>query len=230
MVIGLVVLVSQIIRPNHPLFYYLAKPAIMISLLVFYLQKQRQRHYLAIGWMLGAIIGSLLGDIFLLFEGKAWFSLGLASFLIAHICYVFVFRASNERVGPNSLLRRKPWAVIPFLIYGIALISLLWPLPKGLAIPVIVYASAISVMALAALNRWKKTPDFSFGLVFMGALLFLTSDSLIAVDRFGPSSLHIPGISFLIMITYMIAQYLIVTGILVYDWHPRPKGTRSLQM
>lgn len=221
--IGIIELVSQVIRPSFPVLHLIAKPMVMISLLIFYLQKQRQRHYLAIGWMLGAIIGSLLGDIFLMFEGKWWFILGLGSFLVAHVCYVFVFRNSTRREGEMSLIKRKPWAVVPFLIYAVLLILVLWPLPQGLAIPIIVYALVISVMALMALNRWKQAPEFSFGLVFMGAMLFILSDSLIAVDRFGPDQLTIPGIPLLIMVTYMLAQYLIITGILVYDWHPRPQ-------
>jgi uncharacterized membrane protein YhhN len=56
--------------------------------------------------------------------------------------------------------------------------------------------------------------------VFLGALLFMISDSLIALDRFGSDLLPLPWAGFWIMLTYIAAQYLIVVGMLIQLWRP----------
>lgn len=75
--------------------------------------------------------------------------------------------------------------------------------------PVLMYAIIICVMALMAVNRYGKVNIFSFKLILYGALFFLLSDSVLAVNKFAQP---IPQGGALIMATYMIAQYLIVYG------------------
>jgi uncharacterized membrane protein YhhN len=91
------------------------------------------------------------------------------------------------------------------------MLSVLLPALGDLKIPVIVYASVISVMLLFAYNGlliWKKPAN---QYVFFGALFFVVSDSILAINKF-----HMPiqKSSFIIMLTYLVAQYLIVKGIL----------------
>jgi len=52
----------------------------------------------------------------------------------------------------------------------------------------------------------------SFRLTFIGSILFVWSDSLIAFNKF---SLEIPLAGFWIMLTYMAAQYLIMRGLIL---------------
>jgi uncharacterized membrane protein YhhN len=47
--------------------------------------------------------------------------------------------------------------------------------------------------------------------VFIGAIVFVLSDSILAVNKFYNP---IQKSSFIIMLTYLVAQYLIVNGIL----------------
>jgi len=63
-----------------------------------------------------------------------------------------------------------------------------------------------------ALNRSGRVADISFKLVFVGSLLFLLSDSMIAFNKFHSD---IPLAGFLIMITYIAAQYLIMRGLIL---------------
>jgi uncharacterized membrane protein YhhN len=91
---------------------------------------------------------------------------------------------------------------------------MLWvllPTLGDLTLPVFVYALVISTMLLFALKgflNWEKTGSWY---ILIGAISFVTSDSILAFNKF-----HTPIVlsSFLIMITYLVAQYLIVVGIL----------------
>jgi len=61
--------------------------------------------------------------------------------------------------------------------------------------------------------RFKKTNPASFWQVFIGALLFLSSDGILAMARFYSD---FPEAGILIMGTYAAAQLLIVMGIRSY--------------
>jgi uncharacterized membrane protein YhhN len=64
-------------------------------------------------------------------------------------------------------------------------------------------------MLLAAINREKKVNRQSYLLVFAGAVLFVLSDSLIAINRF-TQPFELARIA--IMSSYITAQYLIAVG------------------
>jgi uncharacterized membrane protein YhhN len=66
-------------------------------------------------------------------------------------------------------------------------------------------------MLAAAINRKAKVSQESFYLVLAGAMLFVISDSAIAVNKFGN---HFEYSDTLIMSTYIFAQYLILKGYL----------------
>jgi uncharacterized membrane protein YhhN len=82
-------------------------------------------------------------------------------------------------------------------------------------IPVIVYAVVILSMLAAALNRYGKVNGLSFMLVSLGALLFVASDSMIAINKFYEK---FDFARILIMATYLLGQYLIATGSLRQDF------------
>ena len=85
-------------------------------------------------------------------------------------------------------------------------------------IPVIIfYAISLISMSMSAANRKGLTNEESFLLVFSGSVLFVLSDSMIALNKFFT---EIPKASFLIMLTYFPAQYLIMLGLIKED-HPK---------
>ncbi len=162
--------------------------------------------------LLIALVFSWIGDVILLFTelGEIYFILGLVSFLTAHIIYCVLFNKQN-RIRKKQ---NKPFFIfgsVLIAIYLIGMVSFLMPHLGELQIPVSVYASVISIMLLFAFNGflvWEKPGN---ALVFLGALLFVISDSILAVNKFYAP---IPKSSFFIMLTYLLAQYLIVVGIL----------------
>ena len=87
-----------------------------------------------------------------------------------------------------------------FIIMGV----LLFPRLGDMLIPVAAYLFIILAMGIsAALGTANRT------LVIVGALLFILSDSLIAINRF---LTPVPLAGFLIMITYYLAQFFITFG------------------
>ena len=133
------------------------------------------------------------------------FIIGLGGFLIAHINYVYVLIKSGARINP---LGRRAWVGGPFIVlYGVALLSVLWPHLGDLRIPVLLYALVLMLKGVAALIRKVK---IGFYMVLLGAILFILSDSMLALNKF-VNPIEKSGV--LIMSTYMFAQLFIVFGL-----------------
>lgn len=163
------------------------------------------------------LLFSFLGDVLLLFADTrpSLFIFGLLSFLVTHFCYLFAFtRYPGARRG---YVVRNPWIVLPFLIFLISYNAFLMPgIPASLYVPVIFYSVAIIAMSLSALNLQSLIPSSAFVLLFIGALLFVASDSLLALNKF-QDQIQIPFVGFLIMATYIVGQFLIVRGAIQVD-------------
>lgn len=158
-----------------------------------------------------AILFSWFGDIALLtsFADK-YFIPGLAAFLTAHILYIFTFKKYV-----NKELQIKWIPVLLFVLHAVFLCRLIYPGLGELMVPVFFYAAAITSMGIAAFGRSGSTTQYSFLFVSAGAICFIISDSLIAVNKFY-SSFNQAGV--LIMLTYIMAQYLIATGCIQHLW------------
>lgn len=183
------------------------KPMLMPVLILMILQSKT----LALGkWLLiNGLFFSFLGDVFLLYEFKnaLFFIFGLAAFLITHICYIIYFlQIKSQQV---SLLKIKPWLIVLIAAYGIGLVTILYSSLDDLKIPVMVYALVICVMLVCSLHVFYKTGRPANVCFVMGALLFVMSDSLLAINKF---LLPFQLAGLFVMLTYCTAQYLIVSG------------------
>lgn len=188
-------------------WHYITKPSLLIALIFyFYTQSKGLRPKTRIVTLL-ALIFSLLGDILLMFVDQSpdYFILGLMSFLLAHICYCLVFLISRN---PKT---NFAGATAVLCSYAFGLFYLLKDGLGNLLIPVLIYMVVILMMVMTAFLRQKKVPTKSFILVFIGALLFVISDSILALNKFY-MPLKFSGMS--IMLSYALAQYLIVLGII----------------
>ncbi|GAA4777357.1 MULTISPECIES: lysoplasmalogenase [Flavobacterium] len=161
--------------------------------------------------LLSALIFSWIGDIILMFadKGELYFIFGLVSFLIAHIIFIVLFiKQEKETTTTNKLF----WiGLIIVGIYLLGMLFLLFPSLGDLKIPVTVYAVTISTMLLMAVKgyfNWSKPYNQT---VLLGALIFVSSDSILAINKFHS---ELPKSGFLIMTTYIVAQFLITKGIL----------------
>lgn len=195
---------------------YIAKPLIMTVMGSYYVTSMRYQDSSLSRPVLIAVLFSFLGDVALLFQqlGSQYFMLGLGSFLLAHIGYILAYdQHKNTRTGTPLLGVQKFRFAFPIILAGTGLITILYSHLGDLKIPVIIYSLVLIVMVLKALFRFGYTNSRSFWLVFVGALLFMISDSLIAITKF-LSGFELAG--FAIMTTYMLAQFLIIEGLLVH--------------
>lgn len=204
-------------QQDNTLLIYISKPLLLTVLsLWFYLQVRPLRSKTA-RLILAGLIFSIGGDTLLMFvengpKDEKFFLLGLGSFLIAQLCYLVGFASLP---GANKgLLMQKPIWVLPFVIYLLGLMTLLWPnIPQSMRIPVAIYSLAIVGMVMAACNLYVLLSQKVFIGLIVGVLLFLLSDSLIALNKFtAPSSFSIPYPRISIMLTYLLGQYFIASS------------------
>ncbi|PWI30245.1 lysoplasmalogenase [Flavobacteriaceae bacterium LYZ1037] len=186
---------------------YIAKPAILISLIIFFWTQSSNLEIKLKTMILLALVFSLLGDILLMFVSQSanYFIGGLVAFLTAHIFYVLVF-LKHRNTSKNSIV------FIGFLLaYGVLIFYILRDSLGNMLIPVILYMLVIFAMATAAFLRKGQVVKTSFTLVFIGAILFMISDSILALNKFYQP---LPFTNFSIMFTYSFAQLFIVFGLL----------------
>ena len=188
--------------------HYSIKP-LLIPALLFLLLKAGgdvQRRSLIVA----GLLFSWLGDIFLLFDWyhPGFFMAGLGSFLITHILYIIYF--VRNRASARSLLSAKPWLVVLVGLYCAVLYMVLLPDLGTLMLPVLIYAVVIGCMLLASLHAYNKWMIPANRYLVTGALLFVVSDSILAINKF---SVPIPAGGALVMLSYCAAQYYIVTGV-----------------
>lgn len=146
---------------------------------------------------------STAGDILLDLD-PGLFVFGLAAFLLAHLTYIRLFvrnRAAGIRLNPALFA-----AVVLVLAYSATLSAWIVPSVGGLAVPVVFYICAITAMVSAAIlarpgNWW----------VAAGAVLFLISDSLLAIHKF---KMPVPLRDYLVWATYYLGQCGIALGYL----------------
>ncbi|MEI9918020.1 MAG: lysoplasmalogenase [Bacteroidota bacterium] len=164
-----------------------------------------------------ALIACWLGDVALMFVGlkASWFMTGLVLFLAGHIFYIITYRQHRSESEENALLPvQKIRFSLPVVLAGTGLVVILFPVLGALKFPVIIYATAIMVMVMSAIFRFGRTNSKSFWLVLTGAVLFMVSDSILAINRF-LGAIEMGGV--LIMLTYIAAQFLIVEGLRQHD-------------
>jgi len=145
---------------------------------------------------------SALGDVLLDLDPERLFVFGLGSFLVAHLVYITLFlRSRRSRPLPGST--ESTGAILVFLF----VVSVgLWLIPSlgNLAVPVALYMCAITTMVLSAILA-----RFSNHWVAVGGVLFLISDTLLAINKFKQP---VPYHDFLIWGTYYAGQYGIAVG------------------
>lgn len=185
---------------------YIFKPLIVVSLMGWFYGQVKIISGAAMYFM-AALLFSLAGDVFLLFEEKSelFFMAGLGSFLLAHILYISAFLLLRK----GEALRVRWFWIIAVGIYGSTLLYMLMPYLGALKIPVAVYAFVICLMLLSAVHAFGN-PYAKPGVICVaGALLFLISDTILAINKFYVGFAY-AGLA--IMLTYAAAQYLLITG------------------
>jgi uncharacterized membrane protein YhhN len=193
-----ILLVDLIAIYKYPGLQLIVKPLIMSSIMGFYVSKVEHQDTS----LLTAMLFALLGDILIMFESDFFFQLGLSCFLIMQLLYIKCFNRYT-----TTLSSQKKRILILLYIMASAFIIVAFPKLGNMLIPVVLYCIALMSMATFALMRKSS---HTLGPLAIGALLFVISDFLLAIDKFVQAMAILPA---LVIITYAAAQFLIVNEI-----------------
>lgn len=179
---------------------YVLKPLTMLFALAlaFRADASLYRNLVAAG-----LVASLAGDVLLMLP-RDLFVAGLGSFLLAHLLYIAAFAPEAGATHPGVLLA--------FACAGAAAYAALYPRLGRMRLPVLVYVVAIVGMAWQAGARWLELGDATALLAFLGASLFVASDTALAWNRFRHPFRAAQAV---VLGTYFPAQWLIAlsTGV-----------------
>lgn len=185
----------------------ITKPLIVITVAgyFFYAAKNVQSRLKI--WIGSALLFSWGGDILLMFQDKKslFFLLGLSSFLLAHIFYIIFL----HKVRLAEKIKPRLWTLLVVAVYYSVLIAFLSPWLGDMRLPVRVYGMVISFMLLLALHLLFLTNRKAGLYIAIGAILFVLSDSLLAINKFYQP---FEAAGFLIMLTYGLAQLFLIIG------------------
>ncbi len=193
-------------------YRFITKPLLMILLIVVFINETKHtRHKATKNYVIGALVSSLVGDVLMLFDHlHIYFVIGIAVFLITHILYTIIFCRMQPFAKEKGFLIFIWGAFV--LIYVIVITCIIWQgVDKNdLEAPVLLYIMAIGLMLLCAINTSiGSIRKVAYSYFIPGALLFIGSDSLLAINRFSSPIKYAPLI---IMISYAAAQFLITNG------------------
>lgn len=196
---------------NNELLQYISKPLIIPSLTGYFLVQTNSATDSIKKWVLFALFFSWAGDVLLMFVPKndIFFLLGLASFLLAHIFYIVFF----HHVRMRESIKSNPWLLLVVVIYYAALITWLSPYLGDMKLPVRIYGVIISVMFMLSMHMLSIKNKIAGNWMMWGALLFVISDSVLAINKFYQP---FEAANVIIMLTYGLAQLFIVKGAIAY--------------
>lgn len=181
---------------------YLGKPLATALILALALLRGGGEYGLLIA--LG-LLCSLAGDVFLMLPGDR-FVPGLVSFLLAHLAYLAAFaRAGGGPWGGTAFL-----SLAPLLAYGAVVFLRLRSHLGALTVPVLGYILVILLMAWRAVEYARQVPGPGPRAAALGALLFVASDTALALNRFARPFRAAQAV---VLGTYYAAQLLIALSV-----------------
>lgn len=187
-------LLSSLTNPLLATFKVL--PIIILLALVWRQPIKRPQQYL-LSWILTC---SALGDVLLTLPGTKPLHVGIAMFLLAHLGYILSMFPLSKWQGRNLLF------FSPIFLLAIALGVYLYPALQAMLVPVYLYMTVILIMVFVAMQISPRP-----NLLMIGALLFLGSDAILAVNLFVYPQAHW---SLWIMISYYAAQWTLTDGLI----------------
>ena len=190
---------------------YITKPFLMPLLALYYVTSAAHPNL----FFAGAILCGWLGDVFLMLpdpqNSGRYFRHGLICFSFGHILYILVFASFVSR--PFHL---PVWGWTLLTLYATAAIAayLLIARRAGkLLTAVSAYIIIITLMGMSTILPLGSVHTSGVVMAMAGAFLFMGSDSINAYNRLVSK---IPFEWLLTMSAYLVAQFLLVQGYLMF--------------
>ena len=196
----------------------ITKPLIVLSLIFYFKASVEETPINKL--VVFSLAMSVFGDALLIYQHNhsLFFIAGLGAFLLAHIGYAWInFNLVNDDVRKFRLM----WQDAPIILVGFLVFLLIKDGVGDLRIPVLSYIAVIAIMGVTARQRWNRVDKESFWFIMCGASMFMVSDTLLAMNKFVEP---FPQSGLSIMLTYTLAQFLIVKGIIVFIQKIRPEA------
>ncbi|EGU47792.1 hypothetical protein VII00023_20402 [Vibrio ichthyoenteri ATCC 700023] len=177
--------------------FYLSKPLPVVLLTFLVVTNPSDSQYYNQIIACGLIL-SVIGDV-LLMSPRDRFRAGLWCFFAVQVCYGYAF---------SLIIPHYSGVILPIILSTIGLVVFLLLLPnmQSERWHVACYVSAILFMAWNAIEAWQSSPVHTAVLAGIGAIIFIMSDLVLAIDRFRASSDYSRHV---VMFTYYTAQSLI---------------------
>jgi len=147
--------------------------------------------------LIGALLGSVCGDILLDLPYANLFIFGLVAFLVAHLFYTVLFFWYAK--SPDGFAKVMMAGLVLFAGVMIWIFRGIAPALYG---PVVLYIVVIITMSICALLVPAENR-----LLFWGALLFIASDVVLALNKF---LVAVPYGRVINISLYFIAQFMII--------------------
>lgn len=199
-----------------PLLHYSVKPIFMVMLMVFHWKQLLGLSGFFSKTIQFGLFFSWIGDIALMFDEKIsiLFVVGLAAFLIAHLGYAAAFIKNVKDSNSSLNLPKSALMALPFIaITGCFFYYIKDGLPSDLFVPVLAYSIVITAMGITAAIRHKHVNTKSYNWILIGAILFILSDMVIAINKF---VIDFEYDAVLNMWLYLSGQFMITVGAVYY--------------
>jgi len=208
----------------------ITKPLLMplLILAVFlYVKFVSQTLELRFALLIGALFFGWIGDIFLLGSTPSQnnFARGVVFFLLGHVLYIIIL----FHIYDFSHIQLAPFVIVSLLyIFIVYIISTKFNLPKGLfGKLIIIYAvilcmsSFLSIIMLTSYSNIRSATtqiiDYSMNIktimLLLGGVSFAISDSVLSYITFNHRFKYCDT---LVMVTYLLAQFLLALGICIW--------------
>lgn len=190
----------------NQLLQIIFKPLIVILLILLYAITSQAKNK----WYVLALLFSFGGDVFLLFDAQTFFIIGLSLFLLAHLSYITLVYRQIAKPKMNDIL-------LSFIIFFGILLGLLSVLKGHLGqmqTPVIVYGLVLTSFGAVSLINYLQQKNRASSVLLTGALLFVLSDSLLAINKFYKP---IDLLNVFVIFTYIAAQFVIFKGVILAE-------------
>ena len=162
-------------------------------------------------YILAALFFGWIGDLFLLKKDiTACFLSGLVAFLIGHIFYIMTFAKIS---GYYETVPVFAWMILAvgFILLLLAYLIVL-RYKKKMIVPGLIYYSVVIFLNFTIACCYHRFHNIAFTVAILGSLLFLVSDSLLALRSIAKK---LPPHTPLIIFTYVPAQFLLIMGTLL---------------
>ena len=209
-------LYGQILGEKFTALQYVTKALLLPTLMVYLMSQDDFAKAPKAKWLvIVALFGSFLGDVLLTFPD--YFILGMVAFMTTHIFNMIMFHQINGIGQPKS----KKFLMFTVILIAFCLLIYfkLQAAMGSLIYPILVYMALICSAALMAIHAGRNTKEALISKLFWfpGMLFFITSDTVLAFNKFDwAKNMPIKNIGLVTMLTYGLAQVLLTKGFQIY--------------